>query len=100
MEKSLPKNPEICPNCYVGRISQQPKSLVMMHEGEPLTFPGFPAWACDVCNAFVYDPTALMQLETLLRSNKAATLEFPVPKSAVKHRKLNKPNKTKPVDQK
>lgn len=100
MEINVPKNPEICPNCYVGRISRQTRSLVMMDGDTPVTFPFFPAWTCDVCNAFVYDPVAIVNLRALLKSTKRTTTEFIERKPIVKRRKLNKASKPKTIDQK
>ncbi len=100
METSYSKNPEICPNCYVGRISRQSKSLVSLHMGKPVTFPNFPVWVCDVCKAFVYDPQALAHVQTLLASKSHATSRFPERKPSVNCRKTKKSAKPKTVDQK
>jgi len=100
MDKNQSNNPEICPNCYVGRISRNTRSLVIMHGNKPVTLPSFPAWACDVCNAFVYDPLALAQLQTLLSSSKRETSTLPETKPRLKRRKISKPGKAKAADQK
>ena len=100
MEPTYSKNPEICPNCYVGRISRQSKSLVTFHKGKPVTIPDFPVWVCDVCKAFVYDPQALAYTQTLLASKGHATARFPERKTTVSCRKTRKPAKPKTVDQK
>lgn len=100
MDKSQSDNPEICPNCYVGRISRNTRSLVIMHGNKPVALPAFPAWACDVCNAFVYDPVALAELQTLLTSNKRETTTLPDTKPMVKRRKVAKTSKAKTADQK
>jgi len=97
---NLPKNPETCPNCYLGRISRQTRSMVVMHNGKPLTFTAFPAWACDVCHAFVYDPQALIELRLLLGANNLNSVESKAGKRAVKRRKMNKTRKAKTVDPK
>lgn len=100
MDRNQSENPEICPNCYVGRISRNTRSLVLMHGNKPLTLPAFPAWACDVCNAFVYDPVALAHLQALLTSKKREASTLPDTKPMVKRRKVAKPGKAKTADQK
>lgn len=100
MESNYSKNPEVCPNCYIGRIARQTKSLVTMLDGEPVTFPDFPAWVCDVCHAFVYDPEALAHVQSILTSKNRLTPGFPERKPSVKRHKLRKPSKPKSLDQK
>ena len=94
------KNPEICPNCYIGRISRKSKSLVAMFDGKPVSFPAFPAWVCDVCHAFVYDPEALAHVQTIMAAKNRSTARFPERKPSVNHRKAQKVSKPKTLDQK
>jgi len=99
-QNPLSNNPEICPNCYVGIISRQTKSLVVMHGEKPVVFPYFPSWACDVCNAFVYDPAALAHLQVLISSNNRSEMAILERKARVKRPKLNKVRKHKTIDSK
>ncbi|MGI6250683.1 MAG: YgiT-type zinc finger protein [Anaerolineaceae bacterium] len=73
MRSPLPPNPETCPRCYVGRIKQQPVTLTTIVSGELLSVPNFPAWVCDVCHAFMYDPKALADLNAFLSKPKLQT---------------------------
>jgi YgiT-type zinc finger domain-containing protein len=69
MKKNLPVNPETCPRCYVGRIKQKRITLSTVVSGHLLTVPNFPAWQCDVCHAFMYDPKALSELNGMLKAS-------------------------------
>jgi YgiT-type zinc finger domain-containing protein len=71
MKKSLPVNPETCPRCYVGRIKQKRITLSTVVSGHLLAVPNFPAWQCDVCHAFMYDPKAVSELNGMLKASGA-----------------------------
>ena len=89
MKKNLPVNPETCPRCYVGRIKQKQITLSTMVSGHLLAVPNFPAWQCDVCHAFMYDPKAVSELNGMLKASG----------SARSHRTVNKaPQPKKPVE--
>jgi YgiT-type zinc finger domain-containing protein len=66
MRTSLPVNPETCPRCFVGRIQSVKVVLSRVVNGQMLSVPDFPAWECDVCHAFMYDPKALVELHQVL----------------------------------
>jgi hypothetical protein len=66
MRTSLPADPETCPRCYVGRIQNVKVVLSRVVNGQMLSVPDFPAWECDVCHAFMYDPKALVELQQVL----------------------------------
>lgn len=71
MQSALPANPETCPRCYVGRITFNKLNLVTLVSGNLLTVPDFPAWVCDVCHAYIYDPKALARLHAVLNTPPA-----------------------------
>ncbi len=54
----------------VGRIKRKliPYSLVV--DGQLLSVPRFPAWVCDVCHAYMFDPAALSRLEASLSARQ------------------------------
>lgn len=56
----------VCPQCQMGTL--HPQRIVFAHwfEGQFITIPNFPAWACDICGLCEYDPVALEQLELIL----------------------------------
>jgi YgiT-type zinc finger domain-containing protein len=66
MKYNLPADPETCPRCYVGRIKKKTLTLATMVAGELLSVPQFPAWVCDVCHAYMYDPKAMANLNAIL----------------------------------
>ncbi len=66
MKFNLPADPETCPRCYVGRIKKGTLTLTTLVNGKLLSAPNFPAWVCDVCHAFMYDPKALADLNAVL----------------------------------
>jgi len=66
MRNSLPADPETCPRCFVGRIQSVKVVLSRVVNGQMLSVPDFPAWECDVCHAFMYDPKALVELHQVL----------------------------------
>ncbi|MGV8049144.1 MAG: YgiT-type zinc finger protein [Anaerolineaceae bacterium] len=72
MINNLPANPETCPRCMVGRIKQKEVTLSAIVDGKLLSVPNFPAWVCDVCHAFMYDPAAITELHTFLSSAQSA----------------------------
>lgn len=72
MKNELPLNPETCPRCMVGRIKQRPVTLSEVIDGYLLSIPNFPAWMCDICHAFMYDPVAMDELHTFLTSKPDA----------------------------
>ncbi|MGB4595671.1 MAG: YgiT-type zinc finger protein [Anaerolineaceae bacterium] len=66
MRNALPLDPETCPRCFVGRIQSVKVVLSRAVNGQMLSVPDFPAWECDVCHAFMYDPKALLELHQVL----------------------------------
>jgi len=70
MRNSLPANPETCPRCYVGRIQSVKVVLSRVVNGQMLSVPDFPAWECDICHVFMYDPKALFELQQVLSDHK------------------------------
>jgi hypothetical protein len=66
MRNSLPADPETCPRCFVGRIQSVKVVLSRVVNSQMLSVPDFPAWECDVCHAFMYDPKALVELHQVL----------------------------------
>jgi len=59
-------HPEICPRCSIGRIRRKRIPYVMVVEDQLVNIPRFPALACDVCHAYMFDPVALSRLEASL----------------------------------
>ncbi|MEA4812485.1 MAG: YgiT-type zinc finger protein [Anaerolineaceae bacterium] len=90
MKKILPANPETCPRCYVGRIKQKRITLSAAVSSHLLTVPNFPAWQCDVCHAFMYDPKALRELNGMLAAPGSKLRRRPAPKSAQAKKNLTK----------
>jgi len=70
MKTSIPSHPEICPRCMVGRIQRKRIPYASVIEGQLLTIPRFPAWVCDVCHAYMYDPAAMSRLEASLSARQ------------------------------
>ena len=81
MKSNLPADPETCPRCYVGRIEQRRVTFSTIVGGRLLNVPDFPAWVCDVCHAFMYDPQAVLRLNAVLASRQAS------PEAAVSRKK-------------
>ena len=90
MRKALPVNPETCPRCFVGRIQNVKVVLSKVVNGQMLSVPDFPAWKCDVCHAFMYDPQALVELHQVLtdESNHHQPKRRPTTKSATLKKSL------------
>lgn len=63
---NLPDNPEACPRCSIGRIRSVKTVFSREVAGHLLSVPNFPAWECDVCHAFMFDPKALLELHQVL----------------------------------
>jgi hypothetical protein len=85
MRTSLPADPETCPRCYVGRIQNVKVVLSRVVNGQMLSVPDFPAWECDVCHAFMYDPKALVELQQVLTDQ-------PVHRKPMLHRTTKSPS--------
>lgn len=90
MKKNLPVNPETCPRCYVGRIKQKHITLSTVVSGHLLAVPNFPAWQCDVCHAFMYDPKAVSELNGMLKASGSAQGQRVVHKSPQPKKSLEK----------
>jgi len=54
----------------VGRIQRKRIPYASIIQGELLAIPRFPAWVCDVCHAYIYDPAAMSHLEASLRASQ------------------------------
>ncbi|MFZ3071030.1 MAG: YgiT-type zinc finger protein [Anaerolineaceae bacterium] len=89
---NLPANPETCPRCMVGRIKQKPVTFSAIVDGHLLSVPNFPAWVCDVCHAFMYDPIAMNQLHASL-----AAKQTPKPSRRVRATKQQVPPTDHPI---
>lgn len=96
MKKKLPINPEICPRCYVGRIRQKQIALSTVVSGHLLNVPDFPAWQCDVCHAFMYDPKAVSELNGMLKASGSRKTQRMVRKSPTPKKNLEKTLKESP----
>lgn len=96
MKKNLPVNPETCPRCYVGRIKQKRITLSTVISGHLLAVPNFPAWQCDVCHAFMYDPKALSELNGMLKASGSASGPRGVRKTSQPKKPLEKSLKESP----
>ncbi|NMC16152.1 MAG: YgiT-type zinc finger protein [Chloroflexi bacterium] len=70
MKTSLPAHPETCPRCLVGRIQRKRIPYATVIEGQLLTIRRFPAWVCDICHAYIYDPAAMSHLEASLSARQ------------------------------
>lgn len=70
MKTSLPAHPETCPRCLVGRIQRKRIPYAAVIEDQLLTIPRFPAWVCDICHAYIYDPAAMSRLEASLNASQ------------------------------
>lgn len=96
MKKNLPANPETCPRCYVGRIKQKRITLSTIVSGHLLAVPNFPAWQCDVCHAFMYDPKALSELNGMLNASGSASGQHGARKTSQTKKLLEKSLKDSP----
>jgi len=96
MKKNLPVNPETCPRCYVGRIKQKRITLSTVVSGHLLAVPNFPAWQCDVCHAFMYDPKALSELNGMLKASGSTSGPRGVRKTSQPKKPLGKSLKESP----
>jgi len=70
MKSSLPNNPETCPRFMFGRIKRKLIPYTLIIDGQLLCVPRFPAWACDVCHAYMFDPAAMSRLEASLSARQ------------------------------
>jgi YgiT-type zinc finger domain-containing protein len=68
----------------VGRIQRTSITYTAIIDGKLLTVPNFPVWRCDVCNAYVYDPIAVNQLQASLSAHQHALQEHKPHRSAHK----------------
>ncbi|NLW71762.1 MAG: YgiT-type zinc finger protein [Chloroflexi bacterium] len=95
MRTTLPANPETCPRCFVGRIERVKAVLTRVVNNQVLSVPDFPAWECDVCHAFMYDPRALLELQQVLTAKPSHPVRktLRTAKSASPEAKLKKPAK-------
>ncbi len=96
MKKNLPVNPETCPRCYVGRIKQKHITLSTLVSGHLLVVPNFPAWQCDVCHAFMYDPKAVSELNGMLKASASAQNRRTVRKAPQPKKPIEKSLKDSP----
>ena len=96
MKKNLPANPETCPRCYVGRIKQKHITLSTVVSGHLLAVPNFPAWQCDVCHAFMYDPKAVSELNGMLKASGSTQSHHTVHKAPQAKKSLEKTLKESP----
>lgn len=55
-----------CPNCFVGRLTEQPMLFTDIAYDQLLAVPNMPAHLCDVCGYIEYDESALLALFRLL----------------------------------
>lgn len=87
-------HPEICPCCSIGRIRRKRIPYVMVVEDQLVNIPRFPALACDVCHAYMFDPkVALSRLEASLSARPR-----PVKTTARRAAPLNPTATDKPLE--
>jgi YgiT-type zinc finger domain-containing protein len=78
----------------VGHIQRKRIPYASVIQGQLLTIPHFPAWVCDVCHAYMYDPAAMSRLEASLSAGQ-------LPKKASRTRQAaptSHPSADKPLE--
>jgi len=65
-----PNSPNIpCPECSSGMMHLHYLTYFTWMSEELVSVPNFPAWVCDVCHWYEYDPRAIKWLKTLLAAD-------------------------------
>ncbi len=75
-------SPLTCEICHIGTLQKMRATYTVRWRSRLIIVPGTPAWLCDVCGEFSYDPEITSRIDLLLGTRPAPSSLTDTPEDA------------------